>query len=161
MRRAAVVALAVVVVVLGAAAGYVLHVRREGRNVHGSSTVEFVPTQVARRRAPERPSVHPHARELAWATYGADAARDRVAWGSNLRPPFRRLWTWHGRALLEFPPAVAYGRVYEVTFDGRIYALDARTGRPRWFRPTGPMRFLEFSGASSKERALLVWKRYA
>ena len=30
----------------------------------------------------------------------------------DLRPPFRRIWTFRGRALLEFPPAVAYGRLY-------------------------------------------------
>ena len=39
--------------------------------------------------------------------------------------------------MLEFPPAVAYGRVYLPTFDGRFYALDARTGRPVWQKRTG------------------------
>jgi outer membrane protein assembly factor BamB len=49
-----------------------------------------------------------------------------------LRPPIRRLWTFHGRALLEFPPALGDGRVYVPTFDGRLYALDAGTGRTLW-----------------------------
>jgi outer membrane protein assembly factor BamB len=56
----------------------------------------------------------------------------------EIRPPFRRaIWTFHSRTLLEFPPAVAHGRVYLPTFDGRFYALDARTGRPIWRRATG------------------------
>ena len=39
-----------------------------------------------------------------------------------------------GRVLLEFPPAVAHGRLYLPTFDGRFYALDARSGATRWVR---------------------------
>ena len=50
----------------------------------------------------------------------------------RLRPPFRRLWTFHGRALLEFPPVVGYGRVYITNFDGRLSALDAATGKTVW-----------------------------
>jgi outer membrane protein assembly factor BamB len=42
------------------------------------------------------------------------------------------VWTFHGRALLEFPPAVAYGRLFLPTFDGRFYALDPSTGKPAW-----------------------------
>jgi outer membrane protein assembly factor BamB len=42
------------------------------------------------------------------------------------------VWTWHGRSLLEFPPAIAYGRLYLTTFDGRFVELDRRTGRALW-----------------------------
>src|SRR5207247_10263539 len=72
-----------------------------------------------------------------WPTYGFDDRRLRVGPAVRLRPPFRRIWTFHGRALLEFPPALAYGRVYLPTFDGRFYALDARTGKSVWQRSTG------------------------
>ena len=78
----------------------------------------------------------PPAPGIAWPTYGYDGARLRNA-SLPLRPPFRRVWTFHGRALLEFPPAVAYGRVYLPTFDGRFYALDAATGRVVWHRQAG------------------------
>ncbi|HEX5174212.1 MAG TPA: PQQ-binding-like beta-propeller repeat protein [Gaiellaceae bacterium] len=67
-----------------------------------------------------------------WPTYGADNARLRSVSAPGLRPPFRRLWTFHGRHLLEFPPVVGYGSVFEEAFDGRLYSLDPATGRVRW-----------------------------
>jgi outer membrane protein assembly factor BamB len=70
---------------------------------------------------------------VAWATYGYDDARSRNV-SLPMRPPFRRIWTFHGRALLEFPPAVAYDRVFIPTFDGRLYALASSTGRVMWSR---------------------------
>jgi outer membrane protein assembly factor BamB len=69
---------------------------------------------------------------LPWPTYGADNARQRAVTAPGLRPPFRRLWTFHGRALLEFPPVVGYGSVFEEAFDGRLYSIDPVTGRTRW-----------------------------
>jgi len=69
---------------------------------------------------------------LPWPTYGAENARRRAVAAPALRPPFLRLWTFHGRALLEFPPVVGYGSVFEEAFDGHLYALDPATGRVRW-----------------------------
>ena len=67
-----------------------------------------------------------------WPTYGADDARLRAVSAPGLRPPFRRLWTFHGRHLLEFPPVVGYGSLFEEAFDGRLYSLDPESGRVRW-----------------------------
>lgn len=83
-----------------------------------------------------RPAVRDASTIVSWPTYGYDARRLRHAPGLTLRPPFRRIWTFRGRALLEFPPAVAYGRLYLPTFDGRFYALDARTAEVVWSRRT-------------------------
>jgi outer membrane protein assembly factor BamB len=122
----------------GAAGGYVLYVKHEGRDIRGSAAVEFEPRAIATgsRHVPRRRVRHglsPRgSAELAWATYGFDEARLRAAPNVTLKPPYRRVWTWHGRALLEFPPAVADGRVYVPTFDGRFYALDARNGKVVW-----------------------------
>src|SRR5581483_3999282 len=69
---------------------------------------------------------------LPWPTYGAGDARLRSVGSTGLRPPFRRVWTFHGLALLEFPPVVGYGSLFEEAFDGRLYALDPATGRIRW-----------------------------
>lgn len=69
---------------------------------------------------------------LPWPTYGADNARLRAVAGQRLRPPFRHLWTFHGHALLEFPPVIGYGGVFEEAFDGHLYGLDPATGRVRW-----------------------------
>jgi alcohol dehydrogenase (cytochrome c) len=50
-----------------------------------------------------------------------------------VRPPFRRLWVFNDNpTLLEFPPAVAFGRLFLPTWDGRFLALDAATGRVLW-----------------------------
>ena len=49
-----------------------------------------------------------------------------------MRPPFRRLWTFYGHALLEFPPVAGYGLLYEESFDGRLHAIDPATGEEKW-----------------------------
>ena len=82
------------------------------------------------RHAPTKPPATSAA--LPWPTYGADNARQRAVAAPGLRPPFRRLWTFHGRALLEFPPVVGYGSVFEEAFDGRLYSIDPANGRTRW-----------------------------
>src|SRR5690348_3489354 len=56
---------------------------------------------------------------LPWPTYGAGNARLRAVAAPRLRPPFRNLWTFHGKALLEFPPVVGYGTLFEEAFNGR------------------------------------------
>jgi outer membrane protein assembly factor BamB len=93
--------------------------------VRGSTDTEFTPT------LPER--IEQPAPGIEWATYGFDNERLRAT-SVRLAPPFRQVWVFHGRALLEFPPAVAYGLVFLPTFDGRFYALDAETGRVVWRR---------------------------
>ena len=102
-----------------------------GEDVRGSPTVEFVTTDVPQRTvlAPiptTRSRPRPERDSTGVGHYGYDDRRLRFAPGIDLRPPFRRIWTFRGRALLEFPPAVAYGRLYLPTFDGRFYALDSR-----------------------------------
>ena len=133
-----------VLAALAAGSGYVLAVRDAGEDIRGSATVEFVTSDVpapppAATQPPGRSvdqRVPPRSATVSWPTYGYDARRLRTARGIDLRPPFRKIWTFRGRALLEFPPAVAYGRVYLPTFDGRFYALDADTGKQIWARRT-------------------------
>ncbi len=134
------VACGVVAVGLAALGGYGLSVRQAGEDVRGSATVEFVTTDAPAPSPPPstttpRPPSTP-VETIAWGTYGYDDRRTRFDPNVRLRPPFRRIWTFRGRALLEFPPAVAYGRIYLPTFDGRFYALDARTGKTIWSHRT-------------------------
>ena len=75
--------------------------------------MEFVTTDAPAPRPPPstttpRPPSTP-VETIAWATYGYDDRRTRFASERRLRPPFRRIWTFRGRALLEFPPAVPTG----------------------------------------------------
>jgi outer membrane protein assembly factor BamB len=117
-----------VLLVLGGLTALVLHRRHDFRNIHGSSSVEFVTTQAKPARPPEG---------LAWPRYGFDLAGTRNA-GYRLRPPFRRIWAFNNNAtLLEFPPAVAYGKLFLPTWDGRFLALDAKTGRVLWRHDSG------------------------
>jgi outer membrane protein assembly factor BamB len=114
----------VVLAVLGAGLAYYEHVKHAGRNINGSSTVEFVATATPP-PAPKEPGV-------AWPTYGYDSERLRFANGSTLAPPFRRAWTFHARSLVEFPPAVAYGRLFFANNEGVMFAVGARNGRKAW-----------------------------
>jgi outer membrane protein assembly factor BamB len=129
---------AVLGVGLAVLAGYVVSVRDAGDDVRGSPSIEFVTTDVpAPKNVPTTTQTKPaRSTTASWPTYGYDNRRLRAAHELDHRPPFRRLWTFRGRALLEFPPAVAYGRVYLPTFDGRFYALDGRTGKVVWSKRT-------------------------
>jgi outer membrane protein assembly factor BamB len=114
----------VVLAVVGAGVAYYLHVKHAGRNIKGSSTVEFVSTEVAP-PPPKEPGV-------AWPTYGYNPERLRFANGSGLAPPFRLLWTFHARKLVEFPPAVAYGRLFFANNSGVFFAVGAKNGKKAW-----------------------------
>ena len=96
-------------------------------SVRGSSTLEFVPraAPVGERR-PERV-----VRDEPWTTYAYDAARTHLAF-FPLRPPYRRIWMVRTGYYIEFPPAVAYGRVFVAQLKGRFFAIDAKTGRVIW-----------------------------
>jgi len=126
VRRVLLALAALVVLAGGAVAAYVLYKRHQSRNIRGSSSVEFVTTEKARPRTPAE------LRQIPWPTYGRDEERQRVAVDIRLRPPFRRLWVAGGGSLLEFPPAVGYGRLYISNNSGSLFALSARTGRRAW-----------------------------
>lgn len=134
-------ALLPVVLAIAGAGAYVLVIKHEGRDVRGSSQVEFDPADVPTSSTPtpgtREAAKAQQAHTVAWATYGFDARRLRVAPPSNLRPPFRTVWMFRGKALLEFPPAIAYGRLFMPTFDGRFYALDPATGKTIWGYTSG------------------------
>ncbi|MBA2536078.1 MAG: PQQ-binding-like beta-propeller repeat protein, partial [Actinobacteria bacterium] len=97
-------------------------------DVRGSAETEFVPTEEpgTSTRAEEEVRKEP------WPTYGFDLARTRVAADFDLRPPYRKVWQFSARRLIEFPPVVAYGRLYFANNPGRFFALDAKTGKLVW-----------------------------
>jgi len=95
-----------------------------GRNIRGSSTVDFGPTLTA-------PAIRPKAK-LAWPMFGREATRQAAAGGTLVRPPYRRAWVAGGRSLIEFPPAVGYGRIFFGDGAGRVIALAAATGERAW-----------------------------
>jgi outer membrane protein assembly factor BamB len=130
MRRTLLVAAALVVLAAaGAALAWYLHLKRASRDVKGSSTVEFVTTQAAPPPPPEP--------GIAWPTYGRDAARLRFANGISLAPPYRRIWTFRAQSLVEFPPAIGYGRLFFASNEGTLFAIGAKNGKRAWKLETG------------------------
>lgn len=123
-RRLLIAAVVLVVAALGAGLAYYLHVRHASRDIAGSSTIEFVTTQ-ATPPPPKEPGI-------AWATYGHDPERTRVATGVTLAPPFRAIWTFHAQSLVEFPPVIGYGRLFFASNNGVLFAIGAKNGKRAW-----------------------------
>jgi outer membrane protein assembly factor BamB len=122
-------ALAVLAVLLaGAVTAIVIHRLQGEHNIRGSSTEEFtIPTTTA------RPKPTPEQARIPWPEYGVDATRTRQV-DLALRPPFRVVWTYHAGSLVEFPPAVGYGRLFFSTNSGKMGAISMKTGKRAWKR---------------------------
>ena len=116
-------AAALVAVGLGLAAGFVLYRQHQSRDIRGSESVEFLADEPASRA--------PQERGVVWPTYGYDPARVRAP-GFELQPPYRKRWQFGARNLVEFPPAIAYGRLYFSNNSGVLFAVNARTGKRAW-----------------------------
>jgi outer membrane protein assembly factor BamB len=126
--------IAVVLLGGGIVAGYVLYKRDRAADVRGSSTEEFVTT--GEEEPPPAPPPTAEKLEVVWPQNGYDAERNRVG-PFALKPPFRRVWTFKARQLVEFPPAVAYGRLYFANNSGVMFAINAKTGRRAWKQRIG------------------------
>jgi len=124
VRRALAAVALVLLLGAGAVAGYVLYKRHEARNIRGSATQEFVTTEVTKpvKRTPE----------IVWPTYGYDNERVKAVTGFDVHPPYRVQWAFRARKLLEFPPVIAYGKLYIANNLGVLFAIEARTGNEKW-----------------------------
>jgi len=128
-----------VLVLVGAGLGYYVYEQHQARDIRGSSTIEFVPTETAPTPPPKprpKPGKPAALTRVDWPMYGYDEQRVRYL-PSALRPPFRAQWTFRARHLLEFPPAVAYGRAYIANNPGVLTAVQAATGRASWRYASG------------------------
>ncbi len=138
-RRRVAAALVALLAVAGAGAGAAWWWNeRETRDVRGSAEAEFAGTE-----EPGTTRGEQEIREEPWPTYGFDVARTRFAPDFDHRPPYRKLWTLRVGELVEFPPVVAYGRLYFATFHGRFFAVEGETGRIAWKK-----NFRRFTAAS-------------
>ena len=126
----------------GAGLGYYLYVQgtvaRHPRLLDGRvhRRREPAPTDHAAAEAAAEAAAVAALTRVDWPTYGYDARRLRYL-PSRLQPPFRVQWTFRARHLLEFPPAVAYGRAYIANNPGVLYAVQAATGRASWRYTSG------------------------
>ena len=110
----------------------------------------------SRRSRSRRRSRAGRALEVQWPTYGYDMQRTHLApdW-RNLRPPYHGLWKLKARADIEFPPSVAYGKVYVAQQKGRFFAVNARTGKIVWTK-----HFPNCSAASPTIADGIVYQAY-
>jgi outer membrane protein assembly factor BamB len=129
VKKALIGLVVLALLVAGAGAAYYFYKRHQARDIRGSSTVEFVTTEV-----PDKPVKVE--KGIDWPMYGYDQQRTRVApW--KLRPPFRKVWWFGARSLLEFPPAIGYGRLYFTNNKGTTFAIGAHNGGRAWARFSG------------------------
>ena len=72
-----------------------------------------------------------------WPIYGLNPARTRYLPAKGIKPPYRLIWHYSEKPLLEFPPVYARGVLYTVNNNGNAFALDADTGKVLWERRIG------------------------
>ena len=102
----------------------------------------------------QKPPKLQKAKTVNWPIFGLDLARTRYLPVQGVKPPFRRLWRFTERPLLEFPPIYVGGKLYLVNNNGTAYALDADTGKVLWERSIG--RLNASSPAYYKHRLYIV-----
>jgi outer membrane protein assembly factor BamB len=127
--------------------GWAWHEKRN-RDVRGSPTVEFVPTQKPKKRPRKELTEEP------WPLYGYNVERTRAA-PFELRPPYGGLWSIRTPKTIEGPPVVAYGRVFFTDQAGVMHAVKARTGRIVWKR-----KFRNCSAASAAVADGIVYQPF-
>jgi outer membrane protein assembly factor BamB len=103
---------------------------------------------------PEKPKKPPRAKTVAWPVFGYDRPRTRYLPAKGVKPPFRLLWRYSEKPLLEFPPVFAGRRLYFVNNNATAFALDANTGRVLWQRRIG--RLNASAPAYHKHRLYIV-----
>lgn len=131
MRRLLLVLGALALVLVGLLAAFVLYRQHQGRNIRGSSSVEFVTTEPIKVPTPTELLTVP------WPMNGHDEARTRFPAGLGHRPPYRTIWRFRSGSLLEFPPVVAYRRLFFASNAGIMWAISAQTGLRAWKHETG------------------------
>jgi outer membrane protein assembly factor BamB len=128
MKRALIVIGLLLLLAGGALAAAWVWNERQTEDVRGSADTEFVETQEPGATTREEEVVN----EEPWPTYGFDTARTRFAPDFQHRPPYRRLWSVSAGRLIEFPPVIAYGRLFFADNSGRFYAVETETGKIAW-----------------------------
>jgi outer membrane protein assembly factor BamB len=142
-RRLAIGLIAASLLVI-AGAGYLAYqLLKRPADVHNSQAA-FVPQKPPK----------PQAKTVNWPMFGLNPARTRYLPAKGIKPPFRKLWRYTERPLLEFPPVYVAGKLYAVNNNGTAFALDADTGKVLWERSIG--RLNASSPAYSKHRLYIV-----
>jgi len=123
--------LALLLVLLGGIAigGYLYERHRTGNIYHPHARFLPEPAPTPPKRAPA---------QFTWPFYGYTPEHTRfLPAPETLRPPFRRLWSDNSHTLLEFPPVMAGGRIYQLGDNGVLFAISRHSGKVLWTRHLG------------------------
>ena len=126
MRKALFATAGAVLLVVAGLIAFALYRKQQSHDVRGSSTQEFVTTQQ------EEPKPVNPGGKIRWPMYRFDAARLGTAERMLVEPPYKPLWFFRAHSLVEFPPAVAYGRLYFANAVGVLFAVDTTKVKARW-----------------------------
>jgi outer membrane protein assembly factor BamB len=105
-------------------------------DVHNEAAIEHF--HLEKPKEPPKP-VHGRPKTVNWPMYGLNPQRTRYLPARGIRPPFRKLWRYTERPLLEFPPIYVGGILYAVNNSGFAFALNAKTGKKIWERRIGEL----------------------
>src|SRR4051794_5304171 len=89
-----------------------------------------------------------------WPMFGFDRARTRFLPAKGIKPPFKKLWKYGDRPLIEFPPIVVKNRLYFVDNNGHAVSLNSNTGKIQWKRRIATLNAASF--AYSKGRLFIT-----
>jgi outer membrane protein assembly factor BamB len=90
--------------------------------------------------AEQRPSEPQPADRSQWPLYGFSKDHRRYYRPPRrlpIRGPWTQVWRHKAPALLEFPPVIYRGSIYQLADNGVLFALRKNTGRKRWRRDLG------------------------
>jgi outer membrane protein assembly factor BamB len=95
----------------------------------------FIPQPTPTLPKPKRAAVR-----FAWPLYGYDRNHTRFfPAAASLKPPFRREWKQVRASLLEFPPVISDGRLFQLADNGELRATSTHDGSILWTRRLGTL----------------------
>jgi outer membrane protein assembly factor BamB len=121
----------------GAAAAYFLVLKAPGDI--SNPDVPFIdatptPGPKAKKAKPPKPNT------FRWLRYGYTKDHNRnYDPPKSIRGPFRAKWKKKASALTEFPPAIAQGRILQLSDDARLVSRKLETGKKIWARKLGSL----------------------
>jgi outer membrane protein assembly factor BamB len=131
VKRRLLAVIALVAIAGLALGGYLYAHNRTGSIYHPHAP--FVPQA--------NPTLPTRGRErFSWPLYGYTKNHTRYFPApADLVPPFRHVWERGGSALREFPPVLSENRIFQLTDDGTLSAVDKYDGKILWSRRLGAL----------------------
>jgi len=138
-RKLLAVAAAAVLLLAGAAAAAYLTVLKAPGDI-SNPDVPFLGAEPEPEPEPGRKREKAEPDDFRWPRYGYTKDHRRsFEPDPPLRGPWRAKWKRKASALTEFPPAIAQGRILQLSDDARLVSRDLETGKRHWRRKLGSL----------------------